>query len=430
MKYILFFNMLITFSHSQTLQNIMANILPLHPKIKEAKNEYLISKQELELAKKEHNPTINFTYDDGKEYTATFTNLKKKKILNEYKLRLTAELNIFSGFRISNKIKEKEKYKLVSKHKFKKTLIEISFKFLQNYLNLKQKLKLFNIATENLHIYQETYMKILSRIEIGLGYESEKYQTLSRVELSKSNKNLAEQNYKIALLNYQTIIRDYTFQDNESNKIELENIDLINFDEENIITNYAKGNIDIDISKLMAGISFDKYKQGMSKFYPTLDIKASRIINANTNGLENRETSSKIYFSMKYNIYNGGRDLSSRASQIYKVNKYRNQFENSNINQIEKLKLNLIRYKMIKQQLFIRRDQIINLSKTQNLYQKEFENNKRTVLELLNIRQELNSARVQKNNLYYDALELLFKIKISEGTYLDFFNLKKIVKLK
>ena len=429
MKYILFIYIFIAFLTSETLENVMSNILPMNPTIKEAKNEYLISKHELEYAKKGHNPTINLTYDNGKEYTSTFSNLKKKKILNEYKIRLTANLNLFSGFKISHQIKEKEKYKLIAEKQFKKVLIDTSLAFLKNYFYMVKNIELFTIAIENLNIYEETYRKVLSRLEIGLGYESEKYQTLSRVELSRSNKNLSEQNYKISLLNYRTVIRDYSFENNESNHIKLD-INLTNFNEEKIIKEYKNNNIDINISKIRANINYDKYKQEMSKFYPTLDLKLLRSTTANSHGLEDVDTISKVYLSLKYNIYNGGRDIESRASQIYKVNKFNNQFENSHLSQLERLKLNLIKYKMEKQKLSILKNQIIYLNKTKYLYKKEFENNKRTILEILNISQELNSAKTQKINLYYDLLLLFFKIKIAEGTYLNFFNLEKLIKLE
>lgn len=126
---------------------------------------------------------------------------------------------------------------------------------------------------------------------------------------------------------------------------------------------------------------------------------------------------------MNYNLYRGGGDQASQLSLLKKSEAQESSVEEVKLNVEEELDLTLMKYEMLEEQLALSEEQLGYLEGTKELYELEYQNSKRTIIDLLNIKQEYAYAKSQQINAKFDQLLTYYQYKKVMNELIDEFHL-------
>ena len=179
-------------------------------------------------------------------------------------------------------------------------------------------------------------------------------------------------------------------------------------------------NHEIEISKAL-------YQQQRSKDYPSVNLEVSKTWSDNLNGFKGADESSKVALVVNYNFYNGGADKASQRSAMKKSEMSVYELDDLKLDIEEKIRIALMKYDMLERQEKLLDEQLELLQGTRKLYEIEYQHNKRTVIDLLNIKQEYNYAKSQKTNVHYDKMLSYFQFKSAMGSLVNDFHLDDVL---
>ena len=155
--------------------------------------------------------------------------------------------------------------------------------------------------------------------------------------------------------------------------------------------------------------------------YPTLDVEleATRYNNKNGSDVDSRDEDYSAMLVMNYNLYNGGKDQAEKL-------KYKSlqKFEAAHKQRLEdELKESLDfawnSYVMLNEQLTYQKDYQKYTENSKEAYFEEFQLGRKTLIDLLDIQDEINSIKMQVTSNEYDILISKFRILDSTG---DLYN--------
>ena len=127
---------------------------------------------------------------------------------------------------------------------------------------------------------------------------------------------------------------------------------------------------------------------------------------------------------LRYNLYSGGRDSARKAQTAHLLNESREVRNQTYRQVVESLRLSWAAYQATKSQLSVLRDYVKATTATRAAYGKQFNIGKRTLVDLLNIENELYNARRQVVNAHYDNLLAQYRILAGMGRLLGYLGLE------
>ena len=410
---------------ADSLKNILEESTYKHPQIKTSVANYQSLLYELEEAKAGYKPTLNFSAEYGKEKSKIGSSFKGSRQLNEKSSRLVGTYNLFEGFKTTHEIKEKESAVEVAKNKVFQKLNRISSLIIQCYLEVLRRKKLLDIENRNVENHLETLEKVKLRLKAGDGYESDLRQTKARVKLAQINNLIVKRQYKNARINYQRVVRTVPTPSSMSTPI-------ITFEAsenqiESLIQKAQKKNHVAQIQSHKIEVAKSIYQQQRSKNYPTLDIEVSKTWSENVHGFEGKDESSKVALMLNYNFYNGGADKASQLSALHKSEMSIYELDDVKLEIEERIRISLMKYSMFQSQEELLVEQLFFLKGTRELYEIEYQHNRRTIIDLLNIKQEYNYAQSQKTNVHYDKIVAYYQFKSAMGSLVEEFHLDDVL---
>jgi adhesin transport system outer membrane protein len=414
-----------SFGVADSLEDVLKKNIYTNPQIKASIENYKSSLYELEKVKSGNKPTLDFSAEYGKEQTEIASNTKGSHKLSETQSRLVGSYNLFEGFKTTHKIEEKKSAIEVEKNKVFQKINKISSLIIQVYLEVLRAKELLKIEQRNVNNHLETLDKVKLRLEAGDGYESNLRQTKARVALAQANQLIIKKRYKNSEINYRRFMGSVPVSSSMSLPIIAFVVKENQIDE--FIKKAQKENHNIKIQASEVAIAKSVHQQQQSKYYPTIDVEVSQIWSDNVHGFQGRDDSSKVALVLNYNFYNGGADRASERVALHKADMSNYSLEDLKLTIEEQIRMSLMKYTMLQSQEKLIREQLKHLRGTQELYELEYQNNKRTIIDVLNIKQEYTYAQTQKTHLYYDKILAYYQFKSTMGSLIEEFQLDDVL---
>lgn len=412
--------LVLTTGYGESLSKTVKEAISKNPQIEEAILNLKAAEHDLEVVKSGYKPTLDVRAEKGRERTNSPANERELRIYNEKQISIVGKYNLFAGFETEYKISEKSEAVVLAKNQLNEKADKIALLTTQVYLDILRKKELFEIAKTNYQLHLDTLDKVKARVRNGDGYESDVKQTEARVDLAKLNTLITQKNYEQSQINYQRLLLrtpnvESMIKPTISNGEDLK-MQHISFDDE--LKKAHAQNFQIQIEESKDKISNYLFKQQESKYYPTVDLEVSKNYNDNTYGIKGSDDSSKIAVVMNYNIYNGGADEASKLASLKRHEMTLKSKEDTKLTIQESLGTILLQYNILREQSALLDKQIEHLTRTVYLYDNEYRNSKRTIIDVLNVKQEYNSAKSQKVNAFYDKLLAYYQFKSLKGDLL------------
>jgi outer membrane protein, adhesin transport system len=408
--------LLVSFSNANdkfTMDEMLNEVIKKDSEIQERLYQFESIVQEVEMSKAGYLPKLDLIGRSGKKNTKSWD----QKETDNYDYSdgsLKAVQNIFDGFGTTHATNRDiarakaayNKYLEVAQDKMKRAIVA--------YIEVIKYGKLVKITEDNIKIHEKIKEKVDERYKKGYGTKSELERVTGRLSLAISNHVSAKSNYADAKIKFRKALdKNVDAKDLETPnfKYALPN----NFDE--ALQKSIKNNPSMLVAEHDKEVSKEALEYAKRNNYPTLDVEleATRYNNKNGSDVDSRDEDYSAMLVMNYNLYNGGKDQAEKL-------KYKSlqKFEAAHKQRLEdELKESLDfawnSYVMLNEQLTYQKDYQKYTENSKEAYFEEFQLGRKSLIDLLDIQDEINSIRMQITANEYEILISKYRILDATG---------------
>lgn len=413
---------------AQDLRTTIQEVLSTNPVIQERLKNYNSTKEDITTAKAGYYPKLDLSIGVGIENNQKKTDWDDNSILSEdgnsvdsstlsvYQASLKYTQNIFAGFQTQYQVEQQSNRTTSSAYSYIENVNDISFKMVENYLEVMKNKELLKTAQENVDINQEIVTKVQKLYDAGLTTLSEVNKIESSLSLAKSNYIVQENTLLNATYKMHRIIGRYLNME-EMIKPVLNVALPATIEEAAQIA--MQNNPSLLVSAYNIKLAQATYKGNKSPFYPKIDIELTQSMNNNLSGIQGDDNRFRAMVYLTYNFFNGFTDSSTLQKNISVIHQEVEIKNNLRRQVIEGLNLSWVANQKLGDQLIHLKKYKKFSIKTLALYAKEYDLGRRSLLDLLSAQNDFIGAKQQIINTEYSMLFAKYRILDAMGTLVN-----------
>lgn len=398
-------------TNKYTLENMLRELIYTDPEIKERLFQYNATMEEVEISDAGYYPTIDLIAKLGKKEVKKEGVAKDKYETSEVTLKLVQ--NLFNGFGTQSAVDRDEARAKAAFNKYIEVAQDKMYRAIEAYIKVLKYNEVLKIAKDNVKVHEETLVKIEDRYEKGFSTLSEVERVKGRLALSKSNYVSETNNLFDAKFNFHKALGRYVDENRLSKPIfngkipkTLEHASdiAIHKNPSILVANY-------DIKAIQEALQYSERND-----YPSIDLEleSSRYNNL-TGSAVGRQNDVSAMLVLNYNIYSGGAHKAEKQKNISLLN-----YEYAHKNKLkrdvlEALGLSWSAYKMIQEQYKHQVSYRDLTAKTKIAYDEEFQLGRRTLIDLLDVQDEVNNIKIKVIHNEYDLLFAKYRVLDAMG---------------
>jgi len=394
-----------------SLPEAVDQTLASNPQMQKVISDYIAIKNDLDIAESGYRPTLDFNAGLGKEETDK-ERPGDSVSLTRQESQLIAKQNLFEGFGTQSDIREQESRVKASRYTALQEANSIALRTTEVYLQTLRQKKILDLLLTNVKTHERIYKMIKQKTDSGLSRRSDLEQTQGRLALAYANYISQQNNYQDAITNFERVYgKALSASDLQEPILAIlpssTQAGLLKLAQENSPTLLIqKSNIITQESRL---------QKEKSNFYPIIDLELSGEWNEDLDGIEGKDESYQAMLRLKYNIYAGGNDESTRIKNLQLVTSEKESLNEQQRAVLEKLTLAFTAERILGSQIVCLKVHTKQTRQTADSYAKEYQLGRRTLLDLLNTELEYNSAQQAVENANFDRLYARYRILEASG---------------
>lgn len=395
-----------------TMDEMLNEVIKKDSEIQERLYQFESIVQEVEMSKSGYLPKLDLVGRSGKKNTKSW-DPSEKDDYDYSDASLKAVQNIFDGFGTTHATNRDvaraqaayNKYLEVAQDKMKRAIVA--------YIDVIKYGKLVKITEDNIKIHEKIKEKVDERYKKGYGTKSEVERVTGRLSLAISNHISAKSNYADAKIKFRKAL---------DKNVDAKDLETPNFKYalpnsfEEALQKSIKNNPSMLVAEHDKEVSKEALEYAKRNNYPTVDLEleATRYNNKNSSD-DSKDEDYSAMLVMNYNLYNGGKDQAEKL-------KYRSlqKFEAAHKQTLEEelkesLDLAWNSYVMLNEQLTYQKDYQKYTENSKDAYFEEFQLGRKSLIDLLDIQDEINSIRMQITANEYEILISKYRILDATG---------------
>jgi len=405
-----------TNSFAETLVEAVTQTLNSNPDIQIAVSQRNAVEQEMEQARAGYFPSVDINVGHGWETSDNPTTRASGKGSVNHD-RSEAEIIIrqllFDGFGTESEVARQKARTNSRAFSTFGTSEVIALRAIEAYLDILRRQELVKIAGENLDAHQEIYDRIQKRGKRGVGRKSDTQQALGRLALAKTNLMAEENNLSDAIAKYEAIVGSKPDQLAEPSSLEyllpatLDEAITIALDNHPTLKS-AEADVEAAREQQMAAKSF---------FYPRVHLEISGTENDDLDGVAGPNRDGQIMVRGRYNL-KGGKDMARREETAFLLNEAKEVRNRTHRQVVESIQLSWNANQTTRTQLEYFKAHVDSSEQAHSAYEKQFNIGQRTLLDLLDSKNELLTAQIDYANGKTDFLFSVYRILGGTGKLL------------
>jgi len=405
------FSVMNTSSYAMDLSTTVEDAILHNPEYREQLKIHQAVQADLRGAEGSWYPKIDLNAGIGLEEIDRADGTDTSLTRTEANLRLTE--NIFEGYATVNEISRQKSRLDAAGYNAQAAANQIAIDMTTAYIELVKQQDLMKLARESKATHERILDQIQQRTEAGIGNKVEVDQAKARLALSNSNLIVTRNNYIDARTQFQRTLGRMPETQLIKPTMQFQFPDTLDEAINVALTDHPTlRSANADIAEARA-----QHASAASPYYPRVDLELQKTLDNNINGLEGKNHNLQAMLRLRYNLYNGGKDIAQRdvtASEVQQATEIRN---NSRRQTIENLGYAWAAKEYLEEQM-IYIDQHIQLTyDTLEGYRKQFNLGRRSLLDLLNTENEYISALLTRieteselNTAQYRTLNAMGKL--------------------
>ncbi|WP_457593987.1 TolC family outer membrane protein [Hydrogenimonas sp.] len=396
-----------------TLKSSIEHVLDTNPALSERINNFNRTYQDLQIARSGYYPNVDLYGDLGFMRDKSYTTGFDVDNYGFYNASLTLTQNIFNGYSTTHRVSSQEARLMAAAYSFVEKADELAYMSVQSYIEVVKNRELERIAKKNIRINKEIYEKVKKLYNAGLTTLSEVNKIESSLSLAKSNYVVQQNNLSNALFNFQR----YYGKAVKVGDFEKPTFSYKLPSKKQSALEYAMGhNPSIMVTLYDIEASRKDWKEKESPFYPKLDFELRGGVGNNFSGtLEGNHNRLSALVRLNWNLFRGGADEARRKKGLESVRQQRHIKEDLKRQVSQSFNLAWASYIHLQNQLKHLKKYKKFSEKTLQLYIKEYDMGRRTLLDLLGAQNDLISAQKQIVTSKYDLLFAKYRILDAMG---------------
>ena len=392
-----------------TLKEGVDEVLSTHPVVQERLHNYRATLEDLRTTESQYLPTLDYSGTIAREKTKSLFTGNESRTLTSYEHSLVLSQNLFNGFGTVYEVDYNKARILAAANHYIENANDAAYRFIDAYVNTIKNRDLLCIAKANVTFNEDIYAKVNKLYEGGMTTRSESEKADTALSLAKANYVVAENNLNDTLYNLERVLG------RRVKASELENTSFAGDIPATLedMQAYAKSHnpsvlvnvYNIKAAKAQKGVAYKNY-------YPKIDAFARQSWGNDLGGIDAKDNRFKVGVTLSYNLYRGGSDEAQIQKNLSKIHQ-ENEIQRDTIRKLdEQGGLSWAAKTYLAEQLVHLKRYETTSAKTLELYQKEYDLGRRTLLDLLVAQNDHVSSQSQivvaENSLlfaYYRVLD-------------------------
>ena len=394
-----------------SLESMIKEIIYTDPEIKERLFQYNAIMEDINISKAGFYPTIDLLGKVGRK--STEKKGSDEDIYDTSEITVKLVQNLFNGFGTQTAVNRDEARAKAAFNKYIEVAQDKIYRAIEAYIKVVRYNEVLKIAKDNVKVHEETLVKIENRYEKGFSTLSEVERVKGRLALSKSNYISETNNLFDAKFNFHKALGRYVDENS-----------LIKPDFKGSLPNSIEHAIDIAIHKnpsiLVANYDIQAVQESLQysekNDYPSLDLELEKSRYDNLTGSSvGSENDMSAMLVLKYNLYSGGADAARKQKSVSLLNYEYTHKNKIKRDIIEALNLSWSAYEMVQEQYKYQVQYRDLTAKTKVAYDEEFQLGRRTLIDLLDVQDEVNNIKIKVIHNSYDLLFAKYRILDAMG---------------
>ena len=410
-------------ANGQSLTEAVATTLRTNPEILASRYSASAAEELHKQARGAYFPSIDLVLAGGDENSNnTTTRAAGSSDLSltreEKSIRLTQLL--YDGFSTSSFVKQQSALSEAAIARLVSTQENTGLAAIQVYLEVLRRDAVVALAQENLRHHDDTLVKIRERFESGVGTKVDVVQTQGRRAQSKSNVLLSERDAANGRANFYRVVGE-----NPSNLRDPSGADGLPGTLAGAVGIAMNGNPGLKAAEAELEAAIAARRQARGAFHPRFDLELGATRNDDTDGSPGPNEDETAVIRMTYNLYRGGADRArSRETEAREfaaretVNQNRRLVEENVTviwNELEDIRMRL---QFLEAHVKSTEEVLV-------VYNEQLSLGKRTLLDLLDVQNELLRAKVAHVSGRYAERLAEYRVLAATGQLLDSMGLNK-----
>lgn len=391
-----------------TLQEGVDEVLSTHPVVQERLHNYRATLEDLRTTEAQYLPTLDYTGTIAREKTDSPSTNFQSRFLSSFEHSVLLTQNLFNGFGTVYEADYNKARILAAANHYIENANDTAYRFIDAYINAIKNRDLLCIAKANVEFNEDIFGKVNKLYQAGMTTRSESEKADTSLSLAKANYVVAKNNLDDSLYNLERVLGRFVKAE------ELENAsftgDMPATLEE--MQAYAKTH---NPSMLVSAYNIKAAKAQRSasykNYYPKIDAFARRTFAKDVGGLYGEDDRYKIGLTLTHNLYRGGADESQIQKNLSKIYQENENGRDTLRKLTEQGGLSWAAKTYLTEQVELLKRYEVTSAKTLELYQKEYDLGRRTLLDLLVAQNDHVSAQTQivvaENNLLFSYYRIL-----------------------
>lgn len=396
-----------------SLREGVDEVLSTHPVVLERLHNYRATLEDLRITEAQYLPTLDYSASVAREKTKSPTTQNVSRSLSSYEHSLELSQNLFNGFGTVYEADYQKARILAASNHYIENANDIAYSFVNIYINALKNRDLLCIAKANVQFNEEIYDKVNKLYTAGITTRSESEKADTSLSLAKSNYVVAKNNLDDAMFNLERVLgRHVNAQDLEDGSFSGVLPSTIEEMKE-----YARShNPSVLVSEYNVKAAYAQREASYKNYYPKIDAFARQSWANDVGGIAGDDDRTKFGLTLTYNLYRGGADESQAQKNLSKMHQEGENKRETVRKLDEQGELSWSAKTYISEQLVHLKRYEATSAKTLELYQKEYDLGRRTLLDLLVAQNDSVAAQSQIVRAENDLLFAHYRILDAMGS--------------
>jgi len=406
------------------LATVMSNVAQTNPKIIQKKKEYNSAYEMLKISEGDYFlPTVDLEAQITKNDTNRQKPLPESE--SEYTSRyfsITATENLFNGFGTVNDIDAKKAALASSAFAYLQTVNEESLNVSKVYLDLIRNRELLDVEVDNFNKHKKILSAIQARSKAGVGVIGDLQEITAKTNLAYANYLAQSKNLKASQISMNKILGSPL----DINLLASPQVgDNLNYTLPQAIDFAISHNPSLFVQKYNVIVARYNQKRDEKDFMPNINLEVSKTYSDGEDDLTDAEYENdnlKGGITLKWNIFNGFKDLHTRKRNISLIHVEQEKYNAMKRDLTEEIELAWTTYKMQEREYAYLTNYVQNAKAKLQTNTKLFQIGKKSLFEFLSSQTDYNSAKEKLINTKYDLIFAKLRVLKALGILIDMAN--------
>ena len=372
-----------------TLGQVLEIVADTNPEILEAKRRYQSVLAERTIARSGYLPTVGAELAAGPEVTDGVDTNDERKSLTASTATVYARMNLFSGGKTRAIVSETDARILSAAYEVLNVTNKVFLETAEAYINVLQARAIHSLAAKNVKTQEQILSQVREKAASGFNRLSDLKNSESRLALSRSNYMSRQQSLNQAVVKLHRQLGRFVPPEAMTKPSPAFGFpDTV----EAVVDVALKNHPALEVAKYNLQVRKFSVDKAKSAYWPTLDFEMKAQRRSDTGGDEGDTDYASAMLKLNYTFFDGGvrKGETLKSNQNLHGENYRGYLERRNVNETVRLAWNI--FQAEKQRNLYVRDHVKLSRETLDAFKEEYHIGRRTLLDLLNMENEVNAA--------------------------------------